>query len=363
VRSLTSAGRAREEVFAPMAVTVTLEDEIDVSRGDLLARPYNAPALENELECMLVWMASEPLEPGRALLVKHGTATVPARVAELRYRLDVVTLRSEPAERLALNEIGRARLECARRLAADPYDKNRRTGAFILIDRLSNATVAAGMVLERTPAERALARRRASDAGTNLRPGGSSIGADERARRTGQAPFAVWLTGLPRSGKSSIAYAAERELFARGLHALVLDGELLRRGLSSDLGFSPADRAEHVRRAAELARLFQEQGLIPICALVSPTSAERARARALAGPGRFLEVFCDAPLEVCEARDREGLYRRARAGELADVTGVDQPYEVPAAPDLRLDTVRSDADANVARLLEELERRGWLARP
>jgi len=361
VKTIESAGRSRNEAFAPMAVTITLEDEIDVSRGDLFARPNNAPPFENEVEAMVVWMNDAPLAPGRSYLLKQAALTTPATVTDLRYRMNVETLRSEPAERLELNGIGRVRIAATRPLAADSYGKNRRTGSFILIDRLTNATMGAGMIVERTPAERALERRaRAHDAGANLRQHASGITPAERARRAGQIPFAVWLTGLPRSGKSSIAYALERELFGRGLHALVLDGETLRNGLSSDLGFAAADRAEHARRAAEVVRLFLDQGLIVIAAFVSPTAEQRARAKSIAGADRFLEVYCDAPLAVCEARDRDRLFARARAGEIADVTGVDQVYEAPARADVHLDTANADVTANVARVRAELERRGWV---
>ena len=361
VKTLTSAGRPRQEAFAPMAVTLTLEDEIDVSRGDVFARPNNAPPFENAVEAMIVWMNDAPLEAGRSYLLKQATQTTSAVVTHLRYKTNIETMRSEPATKLELNGIGRVRLEAARPLAADSYAKNRRTGSFILVDRLTNATMGAGMIVERTPAERALERHtKAHDAGRNLRSHASTITPAERARRAGQIPFAVWLTGLPRSGKSSIAYALERDLFGRGLHALVLDGETLRGGLSSDLGFSAADRAEHARRAAEVVRLFLDQGLIVIAAFVSPTLEQRGRAKQIAGADRFLEVFCDAPLSVCESRDKDRLFERARAGEIADVTGVDQVYEVPASPDVRLDTAQVDVASNVARVRAELERRGWV---
>ncbi len=363
VKSIASAGKPRDEVFAPMAVMVTLEDEIDVSRGDLFVRPNNAPTLENAVEAMIVWMNETPLAAGRSYLLKQTTLTAPATITELRYRMNVETLRSEPASSLKLNEIGRVRLESARALAVDSYAKNRQTGAFILVDRMTNATLGAGMILERTPAELALDRnRRAWDAGSNLRSRASALTPDQRAQRVGQVPFTVWLTGLPRAGKSSLAYALEASLVARGLHALVLDGENLRRGLCSDLGFSTSDRAEHARRAAELARLLNDQGLIVIAAFVSPTAEMRARARVITGADRFVEVFCDAPLDVCENRDSERLFERARAGEIANVTGVDQPYETPAAPDLRLDTATVDVDRNVKRLVDVLQARGWLGK-
>jgi bifunctional enzyme CysN/CysC len=360
VAEIRSAGAEVEEAFAPQAVVITLEDEIDASRGDCFVKPANAPMMENAVEAMVVWMSEEPLKPGRPLLLKHTTLSAGATVTELRYRMDINSLRSEPAESLALNEIGRVRLECVRPLACDAYARNRHTGAFILIDRLSNATLAAGMILDRTPAEEALERRRkAHDAGKNLREQRSTISGSARERALGQTPGVIWLTGLPRSGKSSLAFGLEAELFARGTHAVVLDGESLRRGLCSDLGFAPADREEHVRRTAELARLLADSGLVVIVALVSATREGRARARSIVGSERFLEVHCDAPLSVCEARDKDGLYQRARAGELAHVTGIDHAYEAPQMPELKLDTAAGALDENLKRLQAAVFGRGW----
>ena len=262
------------------------------------------------------------------------------------------------AAQLGLNEIGRIRRECAKPLATDPYATNRHTGAFILIDRMTNATVGAGMILDRTPAEQALDReRRSRDAGTNLTPGSGSVTPEARAARIGQRPFTLWLTGLPRSGKSSLAHALEATLFERGVQSVVLDGESLRKGLSSDLGFSARDRIEHVRRAGELARLLNDHGQVVIAAFVSPTAEQRERARTAVGAERFLEIFCDAPLASCESRDTTGFYARARKGEISNVPGVDTPYDPPSAPVLRLDTGSTSLEVNVARILELLASR------
>ena len=359
VKELFCAGEPRQEVHAGMAVTVTLEDEIDVSRGDVFARPKNVPTLSNVLEAMVVWMNDAALEPGKSYLLKTATTMVPVTVTDLRYRMDVETLRSEPAPKLALNEIGRIRLESARTFAVDAYAKNRQMGGFILIDRMTNATLAAGMILERQSAETALDQRRVSaDAGQNLRSRRSAVDTATRHMRAGQKPFTLWISGLPRSGKSSIAFEVEKQLFQRGKHALVLDGEQLRQGLSSDLGFSGPDRAENLRRAAELAKLFNEQGLIVIGAFVSATAQSREFAREAVGAERFFEAWCDAPLEVCESRDTEKLFARARAGELANVTGIDHAYEPPANADLRLDTTKASVEANVTKLLAALVARG-----
>jgi bifunctional enzyme CysN/CysC len=362
VKSILVGGEAVPEAWAPMSVTVTLADEVDVSRGDMLVAPNNAPALDNAVEAMVVWFGGTPMQKGRQYLVKHTTLETPGEVTDLRYRIHVGTLRREAADELQMNEIGRIRLETARPLAADEYARNRGTGSFILIDRLTNATVGAGMIVERKTAEDSARRTRsAADAGRNLRLADlRKISPEARAARLGQRPFVLWVTGLPRSGKSSLAYALEERLFLDGRIVQVLDGELLRRGLSRDLGFRGADRWENLRRAAEVARLNADAGLITIVALVSPLADERAQARAIVGADRFVEIHCDAPLEACEARDQDGLYARARAGEIQDVTGVDAPYEPPPSPDLRLDTWRVDLPTNVDSVVALLRSRGMI---
>ena len=305
VASIVTFDGELEQAYAPMAVTVTLADEIDVSRGDMLVAPNNAPQLTNAVEAMVVWFDAQPMTPGRSYLVKHTTAQTSATVSDLRYRINVATLARENAPELKMNEVGRLRIECARPLAADAYSKNRGTGAFILIDRISNATVGAGMIVERQIAEDALRRRSASaDAGSNVRLHGKrKVTSQARQLRLGQTPFVLWITGLPRSGKSSIAYELDRQLFEMGRQVAVLDGEILRLGINKDLGFSGADRWENQRRAAEIARLNLGMGISTIVALVSPLGFERQRARDIVGEGPFLEVFCDAPLDVCEGRD------------------------------------------------------------
>jgi len=352
-----------EEAFAGMAVTITLNDEIDVSRGDVLVQPNNAPPLDNTVEAMVVWMHDAALQPGKSYLLKCGTVVTPAVISDLRYRINVGDLHREQSDSLALNEIGRVRVECSRPLAADPYNKNRTTGSFILIDRVSNQTMAAGMIVERRSANETLARRRgAADAGKNLRLHSKRrVTRDDRLARTGATePFTLWITGLPRSGKSSVAYAVEKALFDRGQPIHVLDGEVLRMGVNRDLGFSGGDRWENQRRAAEMAKLSGNLGVSTIVALVSPLDAEREQARDIVGRDRFVAVFCDAPLEVCEARDEDGLYARARAGEISNVTGVDAPYERPSAADVVLDTVNDSLDDNVQKVLKHLAERGLI---
>ncbi|MBL8754741.1 MAG: sulfate adenylyltransferase subunit CysN [Planctomycetes bacterium] len=362
VKAIHTFAGTIDEAFAPMSVTVTLTDEVDCSRGDMLVSPNNAPTLDNAVEAMVVWFNEQPLQPGKQYLIKHTTQQTAAAVTDLRYRINVGTLHREGADQLQMNEVGRIRLETARPLAADDYAKNRATGSFILIDRMSNATVAAGMIVERkTAAESTQRRRDAADARSNVRlQEKRAVSPEARKARLGQEPFVLWVTGLPRSGKSSLAYALEKVLFDQGRHVHVLDGERLRAGLNRDLGFGGADRWENQRRAAELARLNLDHGIATIVALVSPLRFERQQARDIVGAERFVEVFCDAPLAACEARDRDGLYARARAGEIANVTGIDAPYEAPTAPALALDTVGVTLGDNVERVLAALRQRKLL---
>ena len=363
VKTIETFDGQLDEAFAPMAVVLTLEDEIDISRGDMIATPNNAPAIANDVEAMVVWFDEKPLKPGQNFLIKHTSAQTATTVADLRYRTNVGTLRRESAPELQMNEVGRVHLQCARPLAVDAYQKNRGTGSFILIDRMTNATVGAGMIVERKIAKDALARRSDShDARSNVRLHDKrKVSAEQRRSRLGQHPFTLWITGLPRAGKSSLAYELESRLFEQEKFVQVIDGEILRMGLNRDLGFSGADRWENQRRAAELAALNQTMGVSTIVALVSPLGFERDQAREIVGDG-FLEVFCDAPLEVCESRDEDGLYARARAGEIANVTGIDAPYEAPPNADLVLNTNEETLEANVQKVIDFLAERGFLSR-
>jgi bifunctional enzyme CysN/CysC len=358
----TPAGEA-ESAAAPQAVTVTLDRDLDVGRGDMLVAPGNVPELGRAFEAMLVWMGGEPLAIGREYLLQHTTVAAAGVVTAIRYRLDPQELHRQPAGELAMNEIGRVRLEASRPLAYDPYSRNRATGAFILVDRLSHATVAAGMVLDRQSAEELDLPQSSPDAATNVRlaaaePAGEPAGAG----RLGQRPFCVWLTGLPRSGKSTLATGLEAALLARGVVATALDGETLRLGINRDLGFSPRDRSENVRRTAELARLLADSGLAVVVALVSPAAADRELARRIVGTERFVEVHCSAPLEVCEARDEAGLFAKARRGEVEHVTGIQEPYEAPRHPDLEVATDRLSPAESRERVLAHLAERGLLER-
>ena len=363
IRSVVTWEGELEQAFPPMSVSITTTEEIDISRGDMLVHPQNQPRVSQELDATLVWMSETPLDPKRTYRIKHTTREAHAEVAEIRYRFDVNTLHRAPAESLGLNEIGRVRIQTSRPLAFDPYRRNRATGSFILIDPVTNGTVAAGMILDRNIGDDEIASGSpAARARGPVKRRASRVGPAERAERLGQRAATVWLTGLVRSGKSTIAYALERRLFDAGYLAQVLDGENLRLGISDNLGFDATARSENVRRAAHVARLGNDAGLITIVALVSPEEADRAAARAIVGDERFLEVHLSAPVEACEARDDEGLYRRARSGEIPRFTGVSAPYEPPRNPALELPTHELSVDEAVSRLVELLTARGALRR-
>lgn len=358
VKSIITYDGELPEAFAPMAVSLALEDEIDISRGDTLTHINNAPILQNTFDVMIVWMGDTPLEVGKGYLLKHCSLQTGAVVDKLRYRINISTLHRENATTLNLNEIGRVQLECNQPIACDSYSKNRGSGALILIDRITNATVAAGMVVARISADEILHRRKDSgDAQTNLRSHIGLVTPAERLQRLRQRPVTIWFIGLPRSGKSSIAKALERALFDIGLQVHVLHGESLRNGLNSDLGFSGADRWENQRRAAEVARLSNEIGLICIVSTVSPLKADREQAKRIVGGERFLTVYCNAPLSVCEDRDTVGLYKKARAGEIRNVTGIDAPFEPPGNAEILLDTDQSTISDCVQTILRELRAR------
>ena len=353
VKEIVTRDGSLAEAFPPLAVTLTLEDEIDVGRGDMLVHPDRAPQVGRAIDAMVVWMHERPMRVGGHYLVKHTTQLVNAEVTAIAHRVDVNTLETRPAEELGLNEIGRVTLVASRPLLFDPYVASRATGSIILVDRLTNATVGAGMI-RGAAAEPARGR---AEGGADAAKG-SLIAPAERVRRLAQRPATVWLTGLPKSGKSAIAYALERRLFDEGYAAHVVDPAGLRGGVSRGLGFTAEDRAENARRAAEVARHTNEIGLITIAGLVSPYAAHREEARAIVGPDRFLEIYVSAPLEACEARDEEGLFARARAGELPGVPGVSAPYEAPASPALVLPTHTIDVEAAVERLVSLLRERG-----
>ena len=338
------------EAQAGQAVTLTLRDEIDVSRGDLLVHPDRLPAVADAFDARVVWMADAPLLPGRQYDIKLGTRLMPATPMALHHRIDVNTLEHQRAEELGLNEIGYCRIALNQPAPFDPYEVCPGTGAFIFIDRLSNVTVGAGMIVR--PMTQPLV-----DKARNVVWHEHKVSRTQRANQKGQRPCVIWLTGLSGAGKSTLANALEQRLWQRGYHSYLLDGDNVRHGLSQDLGFSQAERVEHIRRVGEVAALFVDAGLIVITAFISPFRADRALARALAPEGEFIEVYVRAGLETCERRDPKGLYARARAGVIREFTGIDSPYEAPERPELVLDTEHDAIEANVERLLAYLTER------
>jgi bifunctional enzyme CysN/CysC len=348
-RVLSSDGDV-DEASAGEAVTLVLADEVDIARGDVLTQPDARPEVADQFTAHVIWMSAEKLLPGRSYLMKIGAKTTPATVTELKHRIDVNSLEKLAGKTLALNEVGFCNLATTTPIAFDPYVENRETGAFILIDRFTNETAAAGMI--------AHGLRRA----TNIHRHDLTVSRDARAQIKHQRAAILWFTGLSGAGKSVIANLVEAKLHRRGVHTVMLDGDNVRHGLNKDLGFTAADRVENIRRVGEVARLMTEAGLIVLCSFISPFRAERTLVRDLAAPGEFVEIFVDAPLETVIARDPKGLYKRALAGEIKNFTGIDQPYENPETPDLVLESVSESPDALADKVIGELEARGFVAR-
>ncbi len=340
--SLPSAG-------AGDAVTLVLDREIDASRGDVLAAADAPAAMADALSARLIWLHDTPLAAGREYLVKLGTRSVPGAVSRIRHRIDVSTREAVPTDTLRLNDLGHVELRLQAPVVFEPYAESRDLGGFILIDRLTNATVGVGMV------DAALHRA------TDITWQALDVDRAARGRLDGQRPAVLWFTGLSGAGKSTVANLVERRLHALGRHTYVLDGDNLRHGLNRDLGFSEADRAENVRRASEVAALFADAGLIVIASLISPYRSERARARDRVPDGEFIEVFVDAPVDECRRRDPKGLYKKADAGLLRGFTGVDAPYEIPDAPELHLRTAEAPPEDLAEHVVAELRRRGVFA--
>jgi bifunctional enzyme CysN/CysC len=342
VTRIVSANGDLPLAVAGQSITLTLADEIDISRGDLISNAENPAEVADQFESTLVWMGEEPMLPGRPYLLKIGTRTVSATITEPKYKVNVNTMDHLAAKKLELNEIGVCNVSLDRPVAFDAYKANRETGGFILIDRMSNNTVGAGMLH--------FALRRAH----NIHLQHVDVDKAARATQKGQRPAVIWLTGLSGSGKSTIANLVEKRLQAMGRHSYLLDGDNVRHGLNRDLGFTDEDRVENIRRVAEVARLMVDAGLIVITAFISPFRAERDMARSLVGEGEFIEVHVDTPLEVAEARDVKGLYRKARRGELRNFTGISSPYAVPEHPDLRVNTATCTAEEAAERVIDKL---------
>jgi bifunctional enzyme CysN/CysC len=345
VKSIVTMDGELDRAIAGQAVTLVLDREVDISRGDMLTHPGHAPERSNQFQARLIWMNQEPAYPGRSYLLRMGAQTVPASITDLKFNTNVNTLEKTAATRIDLNEVATVTMATDKPITFDPYAINAQTGGFILVDRLSNATLGAGTI------EFGLRRAR------NLTHQSFDVDRGVRARMKGQVPRIVWFTGLSGAGKSSIANLLEKRLTAEGRHAYILDGDNVRQGLNKDLGFTEAARIENIRRVAEVARLMADAGLVVLVAFISPFEKERRLAREIAGDIDFTEIYIDTPLLVCEARDRKGLYRRARAGEIKNFTGIDSPFEPPANPDLVLHGGETPLPTLVEQAYDWLENR------
>jgi bifunctional enzyme CysN/CysC len=346
VARIVTAGGDQSVAVAGQSITLTLEDEIDISRGDLISAATSPAEVADQFQATIIWMADEPMLPGRPYLLKIGARTVSATITEPKYKVNVNTMEHLAAKKLALNEIGVCNLALDQMIAFDPYTENHETGGFILIDRLSYNTVGAGMLH--------FALRRSH----NIHMQHVDVSKEARAELMGQKPVVLWFTGLSGAGKSTIANLVEKKLHARGRHCYLLDGDNVRHGLTKDLGFTEADRVENIRRVAEVSRLMVDAGLIVLTAFISPFRAERAMARNLVSAGEFVEIFVDTPLDVAESRDVKGLYRKARRGELSNFTGIDSPYEAPESPELRVNTVARSPDEAADDVINYLQQSG-----
>ncbi|MBC9251845.1 adenylyl-sulfate kinase [Pseudomonas alcaligenes] len=349
VARIVTLGGDLPQAVTGQSVTLTLSDEIDVSRGDVIASADAPPEVADQFEATLVWMSEEPMLPGRPYLIKQGASTIGGALGQLKYQIDVNSLDQLPGKTLELNEIGVCTLSLDRATAFDAYAENRDMGSFIVIDRFTHQTVGAGMLH--------FALRRSQ----NIHWQALEVDKAARTRLHGHKPCVLWLTGLSGTGKSTIANLLERRLHAMGVHTYLLDGDNVRHGLNKDLGFTPADRVENIRRIGEVSKLMVDAGLLVISAFISPFRSERELARNLVEDGEFIEIFVDTSLAEVEKRDPKGLYKKARRGELKNFTGIDSPYEAPEAPEIHIETSRYSAEAAADHIVEQLRQRGLIS--
>jgi bifunctional enzyme CysN/CysC len=348
VKSIVTMDGELDEAIVGQSVTLCLEDEIDISRGDVICAAQSPAEASDQFEVTILWMAEDPMLPGRSYAFKAGAQLARATITSPKFKINVNTLEKQPAKNLELNEIGECNIAIDRKIVFDPYEENRDTGSFILIDRFTNATVGMGMIR--------FALRRAS----NIHWQAMDVSKVARSRMKNQKPVVLWFTGLSGSGKSTIANLLEKKLSAIGKHTFTLDGDNVRHGLNRDLGFTDADRVENIRRVTEVAKLMTEAGIITLISFISPFRSERRMARQIMQDGEFLEIFVDTPLEVAEARDVKGLYKKARAGEIKNFTGIDSPYEPPETAEITVNTVQTSAEEAADHIIVELEQRGIL---
>ncbi len=346
VRRLSTFDGDLDEAVAGQSVTVVLDDEIDVSRGDVLCADDDPVETADQFEAHIIWMHEDEMLPGRPYLIKIGTSLAAATFSQPKYKVNVNTLEHVAARTLELNEIGVCTMSTDRAVAFDPYSSNRDMGGFVIIDRLTNVTVGAGLLH--------FSLRRSQ----NVHWQAIEVTDEARSAMKGHGPGVVWFTGISGAGKSTIANRTEQLLHSRGVHTYLLDGDNVRHGLNHDLGFTELDRIENIRRVAEVARMMADAGLVVLVSFISPFRAERRLARELAGEGRFCEVYVDTPLADAESRDRKGLYRKARRGELANFTGIDSPYEAPEAPEVRIDTTATGPEQAAEAVVDRLRGMG-----
>ena len=363
IESITTLDGEVEEAGPGDSVVISLTDEIDVSRGSMIVRSRNRPDVTRQLDADLCWMNEEKMRRDRPYIIQHTTRRTQANVSKVVYRTNVETFHREEADTFELNDIGRVELETADPLFIDPYKINRSTGNFILIDPDTNDTVAAGMIRgvseDVAPFGRdEVVTDKERETSPNVVWEGLNIPREDREEKNGHKSAVVWLTGLSGSGKSTIAKEVEKRLFDRDVQTMMLDGDNVRHGLSGDLGFSPNDRKENIRRVGEAARLFFEQGNVTLCSFISPYQEDRDRIRELLPEGRFVEVHVDCPLEVCKERDTKGLYKKAEEGEIANFTGVSAPYEEPQNPEIVVNSDQNDVETCVNQIIEALEEEG-----
>jgi bifunctional enzyme CysN/CysC len=361
VKSIETYEGALSEAFPPMTVVLTTEDEVDISRGMMLAKPNNTPHTGNSIETMIVWMDDKPLTLGNGYLLKSNTQTIPATIKSIRYKYDINKLTRHNADHFDLNDIGRVEISLQQPLIYDSFRRVKGTGSFILIDRNSNATGGGGIILDqevegtiKTTDANSLSSEKDTDSKQEKRyifKEKSGITSKQRESLFGHKSSTIWLTGLSGSGKSTIARVLESKLFKKGIHSYILDGDNLRHGLNSDLGFSPEDRKENIRRVAEVAKLMNDAGIVVIAAFVSPYEEDRENARKIIGD-KFLEVYVDADIETCRKRDPKGLYAKFNAGAFTGLTGIDAPYEVPKNPDLHINTQNETAEESAGAILK-----------